>query len=365
MCQFVKRRSAFTLVELLVVIGIIALLISILLPALGTARRSAQTVACLANLRSAGQAMIMWTAEHKGEIPGSANTSGKRIIDSSTGNTNASWMRNGTAASATNMPEDEPIGIYDWVHPLSKMMRIKLTTSANIDDRFAEYCNLNAFKCPSNNFTASPFNSGTNWGRTGPMLSYLTPCTFMLTPFKSGGQHGKLDMSGSPYWTLPSSYAVKITKVGSSSSKIFLADGAKYTNSYDATIFTISANKTPIGCDNHQFNPFSDYGAFFGNTKSWCRNNYAGGQLREGRLFAYRHGSQRSGTGTGSYRMNAVFFDGHAETLDDLASANPALWVPSGTIIADPTAQLSGRAIVYADAVATYGMTGKTNIQIP
>jgi prepilin-type processing-associated H-X9-DG protein len=129
--------------------------------------------------------------------------------------------------------------------------------------------------------------------------------------------------------TPPPGYSPKLDRVGVSSRKIYIADGARYSSATVAPDIDLNYNASGGGA-------FSDVGAFTGQSHSWDRTMAPGNGSGSGidpRIYAYRHGTLVQRASGGAYRFNAGFFDGHAETLDDLSGADPSLWLPTGSTL--------------------------------
>jgi prepilin-type N-terminal cleavage/methylation domain-containing protein/prepilin-type processing-associated H-X9-DG protein len=169
-----SKTRGFTLVELLVVIGIIAVLIGILLPALSKAQEAARTVKCASNLRSIGQGLAGYVAENKQTFPAAYLYVGHQIVN------------------GVQSPVGDDKGYIHWSsYIFSKYSENKIATvspppglSMNVSSPYTSLSGWDMFQCPSlpdgglpptNTFPGNkPAGSPPN-DAPGPYIDYQAP----------------------------------------------------------------------------------------------------------------------------------------------------------------------------------------------
>jgi prepilin-type N-terminal cleavage/methylation domain-containing protein len=202
-----NKKSAFTLVELLVVIGIIALLISILLPALSKAKESANQVKCLSNIRQIATGFFSYAQDNKGYWPFMAGH----------GNVPEDWVWWDPDQNDTDgKPRKDHVaehGIGPYLN-LSKNPRVLLCPSDSPENHVRGKPNaVYPFSYALNNLYTSEFR------KNNPMF----PPTV-----SNAGLFGNLS-NGGPSGNLYNLIAAKITQVSASSDKILVFEESEAT----------------------------------------------------------------------------------------------------------------------------------------
>jgi prepilin-type N-terminal cleavage/methylation domain-containing protein len=362
-CRFdraARHFRGFTLIELLVVISIIALLISMLLPALSSARRVGQRVACMATQRSIATAMQEYATSNDDQIIGSPTTTGTTLTKPGASGPVAMTIAVGAAVQR-----------WDWAGPMAAQMGLPIASAGtgvgqDVAKRFNELRSTPAFLCKSNNFLATHYIAGGPNAGTDRMVSFNTNI-YQLFAYASSASSSQFPSdplgtswygNGFPDVQLPKEWKPYITRLGNPSNKVFIADGSRYSTISNRPDYDLSPNAAWGGA-------FADAGPAYGGSGSQGSKSYDrhlapgnGGTVSQGiydaRYYAYRHatGVPQQGAPGNAFKFNAMFYDGHGETQGDLQSTNPHQWYPKDTKVLD-----GGLSGLWPDAVQAFGYT--------
>jgi prepilin-type N-terminal cleavage/methylation domain-containing protein/prepilin-type processing-associated H-X9-DG protein len=323
-------KRAFTLIELLVVISIIALLIGILLPALGQARATAQGLVCSTTMRGIAQLQVQYTLDNQDWVSG-ANTSGlqygirnlgggsSQTADDlyESGNPTSLTMRTdwmspilGDAVGlATTRPEKMRSIFNDWGCASTREFSVPYQVQSYDDsERFIEISESDGFK----------------------QISYLAPTSMN---FRSGissrlertsRQLVFYNIDAVSNWTTPlvaeapERYRNKITSVGTvASSKVMFADGTRFASTNLGLDFDGAADAGWGGS-------FADSNPIVNSSTAYGRDPFNSTvNVPTNQLLSFRH---REG-------MNIAYFDGHVSYSSQIdAYTDPNPWYPTGSI---------------------------------
>lgn len=339
-----REAGGFTLIELLVVIAIITLLMSVLLPSLREAREHARTAVCGMNQHGFGNGLSTYFYANKEWLPG-MNTSGVAV--QAVKAAGKEGLQNGRL----------PVQTTDWMTPLFVNDSAMPTLRA---ERFALL--MDHFKCPSlldltsipAFYSATPdkdeFEKVNHWTAT----SYLMPASFQywgqkqsgvpLAPFEGVGTLQVKSKAADPGWEyVTDHYRSRLNQVGTPAEKIFVADGTRYLDEAGQLDFDAAPAPTNFG-------QFTSSGAWWrGSTaygvkeeaKNWNGDTNGNGSPSNGQNLSltYRHNMFSPSRGIPQENIgviNALFFDGHVELMNDRDSREVSYWYPKGTVIQTP-----------------------------
>ncbi|RNC81594.1 MAG: prepilin-type N-terminal cleavage/methylation domain-containing protein [Phycisphaera sp.] len=345
--SYSKRESqrGFTLIELLVVIAIIALLIGILLPALGAARASARSLVDQSQLRSLGQGQNFYASDND-DFYSCATTSGwagwvGRKRGSGASNIRESYEGSTTALTPTQYYDffsptiGEEVGFSaqrafrmgnifnDFADPAAREFSVVYPGSSGGDlDEFDEFIARNAGYRQVSYLMPGAFSK---WGT--PQTGFVPgqglgqdetrwANLYGRAPLSWGGNTNGQSPAIASNVKTPRGFRNRINQVGPSpSQKIVVADGTRYVDSSSVLDFDASPNATT-------------FGAFTSGTPQWTGNVAYGANAvgaPNNLPLSFRHPNSS---------INAAFFDGHTENLtQEDVWTDMSRWAPSGSVV--------------------------------